>query len=75
MQSNASTVSEFAETWKVSVTTLYKAQRLGHLRITKLFGKSLILAEDGKAFLEAVAAGKLAGPKRPGRKPKPPKAA
>jgi hypothetical protein len=58
----ASDVPTFCKRYRISVTTAYKAARLGHLRISKLYGKALILPEDEAEFVAAVRGGKVETP-------------
>jgi hypothetical protein len=58
----ATNVPTFCERYDISHTTAYKLNRLGHLRISKLYGKALILPEDEDAFVKALREGKIETP-------------
>jgi hypothetical protein len=59
---NAFSVADFCRRNAISVTTVYLLKRQGKLKIEKILGKAVVLAEDEQAFLQAVRAGKLASP-------------
>lgn len=61
-ETKARDIPAFAERFNISVSTAYKAARLGHLRITKVYGRALVMAEDEAAFAQAMREGKLVTP-------------
>ena len=67
---NALTITEFRHrNGHMSVGTFYNLRAAGHIKITKLFGKALVLVEDERAFLDKLRAGEFAvdGPMCPKR--------
>lgn len=50
----AHTIDQFAARTGLGRTTLYAAARSGRLRLSKLGRRTLILAEDGEAFLASL---------------------
>jgi hypothetical protein len=70
---NALTIEEFRQrNGQMSVGTFYNLKAGGHIKVTKLFGKTVILIEDEQAFLEKMRAGVFAvdGPTCPKRRAK-----
>ncbi|HEY1244596.1 MAG TPA: hypothetical protein VGF29_07155 [Hyphomicrobiaceae bacterium] len=78
---NAYSVDEFCQRNSMCRTVFYRAVRMGDIRLTKFYGRSIVLAEDETAFRRKLKAGKLSPPppRKPPRRteaqPQPPEAA
>jgi hypothetical protein len=58
---NALTIAEFrARNGRMAVGTFYNLKAAGHIKVTRLFGKALVLIEDEQAFLDKLRAGEFA---------------
>jgi hypothetical protein len=60
-------VPTFCRRNSIGVSSAYRLAREGKLKISKVYGKALVTAEDEAEFRKAVTEGKLATPKKYGR--------